>query len=199
MVMEFDDEVIEDIFVEEEFTEEDIEAAIEATVQETAGEALDSSETAKVEAATFANPELHYIAPFTAVDVVDKDEMQQSSASHDALEEIFDDEVVENIFTKEELDAGIEVTEQETASEALDLSETVEVAVTTADSSESQATTALTTVDATEVDEMQQLTASRIALEQEQTLREEAEKHLVIMRKAMSRLRTSNQCRQSDR
>ena len=188
LVMELDDEVIEDIFVEDEFTEEDIEAAIEATVQETAGEALDSSETAKVEAATFNNPELQYIAHITPDHVVDKDEMQQSSAPLDALEEVFDDEVVENIFTEEELDAGIEGTEQETASEALDLSETVEVDVTTADSSEPQATTPLTTVDATEVDEMQQLTASRIALEEEQTLREEAEKHLVIMRKAMSRL-----------
>ena len=188
LVMELDDEAIEDIFVDDEFTEEDIEAAIEATVQETADEALDNSDTAKVEAATLANPELQYIAPYTPDDALDMGELQHSSATPDALEEIIDDEVVENIFTEEELDAAIEASDQETASEVLDTSGIAAVEIATADISESQSSILSPSVDATEIGNTQQLTVARRALEQEQTLRKEAEKHLVIMRKAMSRL-----------
>ena len=112
LVMELDDEVIEDIFVEDDFTEEDIEAAIDATVQETASETLDINETAKIEVATFDNSKLQYTAPITPVD----------------------------------------------------------------------------TVEAVGVEKTQQPSVSQQALEDERALREEAEKHLVIIRKAMSRL-----------
>lgn len=87
LVMEFDENMVDEIFAEDEFTEEDIHAAIEATVLETAGEALDTSETATVEAAINNNSELQYTAPVAAVVASNTTDNQLSADSQIALEE----------------------------------------------------------------------------------------------------------------
>ncbi len=109
LVIELDNDMVDEIFSGEEFSDEDIDATIDATVLETAGEQLDFQETAKIEAAAMANPELQYSMPTAPV-----------------------------------VEPGIAGSEQ--------------------------------------------LLEVRAALEEERALREETEKHLMITRKAMSRL-----------
>lgn len=86
-VMELDDDVVNEIFADDEFTEDDIDAAIEATVQETASESLDITETATVEAATMANPELQFTTPAAPVAAITTSDNQQIAGINIALEE----------------------------------------------------------------------------------------------------------------